>query len=78
MQFDAVVWRLDPVGPRIKPKTNEKPASPRRTALPRLVQPLQNQLVCFPSGCLHEILPVVCPSGAFEHSRFTINGWFHQ
>ena len=44
----------------------------------RLVQPLQNQLVCFPSGCLHEILPVVCPSGAFEHSRFTINGWFHQ
>jgi SM-20-related protein len=44
----------------------------------RLVQPQQNQLVCFPSGCLHEILPVVCPSDAFEHSRFTVNGWLHR
>jgi Rps23 Pro-64 3,4-dihydroxylase Tpa1-like proline 4-hydroxylase len=44
----------------------------------RLVQPMQNQLICFPSSCLHEILPVVCPGGAFEHSRFTVNGWFHR
>jgi DNA-binding IclR family transcriptional regulator len=41
MQFDAVAWRPDPVRPRTKQKTSEKPASPRKTALPRLVQPLQ-------------------------------------
>jgi Rps23 Pro-64 3,4-dihydroxylase Tpa1-like proline 4-hydroxylase len=48
------------------------------TGVSRLVQPLQNQLVCFPSGCLHEVLPVQSPTGAFAHSRFTVNGWFHR
>jgi Rps23 Pro-64 3,4-dihydroxylase Tpa1-like proline 4-hydroxylase len=44
----------------------------------RVVYPLQNQVVFFPSGCLHEVLPVGAPSGDFADSRFTVNGWFHQ
>jgi Rps23 Pro-64 3,4-dihydroxylase Tpa1-like proline 4-hydroxylase len=44
----------------------------------RVVYPLQNQIVFFPSGCLHEVLPVGAPSGDFADSRFTVNGWFHQ
>lgn len=43
-----------------------------------VIQPTQNQVVFFPSGCLHEVLPVGAPSGDFADSRFTINGWFHQ
>jgi DNA-binding IclR family transcriptional regulator len=41
IQFDTVVWRLDPVGPRTKPKTGEKPASPRKATIAKLVQPVQ-------------------------------------
>jgi Rps23 Pro-64 3,4-dihydroxylase Tpa1-like proline 4-hydroxylase len=44
----------------------------------RLVYPAQNQVVFFASSCLHEILPVACPSGDFADSRFTVNGWFHR
>jgi Rps23 Pro-64 3,4-dihydroxylase Tpa1-like proline 4-hydroxylase len=44
----------------------------------RVVYPLQNQIVFFPSSCLHEIVPVTCPSCSFEDSRFTVNGWYHQ
>jgi Rps23 Pro-64 3,4-dihydroxylase Tpa1-like proline 4-hydroxylase len=44
----------------------------------RIVYPEQNQVVLFSSSCLHEILPVSCPSGDFADSRFTVNGWFHR
>jgi SM-20-related protein len=44
----------------------------------RAVSPLQNQVAFFDSGCLHEIVPVGCPSGDFADSRFTVNGWFHR
>jgi|HubBroStandDraft_4_1064222.scaffolds.fasta_scaffold428428_2 SM-20-related protein len=44
----------------------------------RLVYPDQNQAVFFSSSCLHEILPVFCPSEDFADSRFTVNGWFHR
>jgi SM-20-related protein len=44
----------------------------------RMVYPLQNQIVFFPSYCLHEILPVGCPSEDFADSRFTVNGWLHR
>jgi len=44
----------------------------------RVVYPLQNQMVLFPSGCLHEILPVGIPSDNFAHRRFTVNGWLHR
>ncbi len=43
-----------------------------------VIHPMQNQVVFFPSGCLHEVLPVGAPSGDFSDSRFTVNGWFHQ
>jgi SM-20-related protein len=44
----------------------------------QLVHPRQNQIVFFPSDCLHEVLPVECPSQEFEDSRFTVNGWIHR
>jgi SM-20-related protein len=42
------------------------------------ITPEQNQIVFFPSGCLHEIAPVRCASRAFADSRFTVNGWIHR
>jgi Rps23 Pro-64 3,4-dihydroxylase Tpa1-like proline 4-hydroxylase len=46
--------------------------------LPQLIYPLQNQVVFFPSGYSHQILPVMCPSRRFPDSRFTVNGWFRD
>jgi Rps23 Pro-64 3,4-dihydroxylase Tpa1-like proline 4-hydroxylase len=42
------------------------------------VVPAQNEVVFFPSACLHEVLPVRCPTGSFADSRFTVNGWVHR
>jgi Rps23 Pro-64 3,4-dihydroxylase Tpa1-like proline 4-hydroxylase len=42
------------------------------------VHPIQNQIIFFPSNCLHEVMPVECPSREFSDSRFTVNGWVHQ
>jgi Rps23 Pro-64 3,4-dihydroxylase Tpa1-like proline 4-hydroxylase len=39
----------------------------------KLIYPLQNQVVFFPSSYVHEILPVICPSREFADSRFTVN-----
>ncbi|HEV2578994.1 MAG TPA: 2OG-Fe(II) oxygenase [Acidobacteriaceae bacterium] len=44
----------------------------------QLIHPSQNQIVFFPSDCLHEVLPVECPSRDFADSRFTVNGWLHR
>ena len=33
-----VSWRLNPVGPRTKPKAAEKPAAPRKAAVAKLVR----------------------------------------
>jgi len=44
----------------------------------RDIYPEQNQVIFFNSSCLHEIVPVRCPSGDFADSRFTVNGWFHR
>jgi DNA-binding IclR family transcriptional regulator len=41
IQFGTVGWRLDPVGPRTKQKTSEKPTSPREATVAKLVQPVQ-------------------------------------
>src|SRR5450759_3995166 len=41
LQSGTVAWRLNTVRPRTKPKASEKPASPRRTAVAKLVQPPQ-------------------------------------
>ena len=43
----------------------------------KVVFPEQNTMVCFPSGCLHEIRPVRCPTRRFDDSRFTLNGWIY-
>ncbi|MBV8675494.1 MAG: 2OG-Fe(II) oxygenase [Acidobacteriaceae bacterium] len=41
------------------------------------ITPRQNSIIFFQSSTLHEILPVHCPTGRFEDSRFTLNGWLH-
>lgn len=41
----------------------------------KVIQPTNNTIVFFPSHCMHEVLPVSCPSEYFADSRFTINGW---
>ncbi len=42
------------------------------------VGPTDNRLLVFPSSAQHEVLMVRCPSGAYEDSRFTLNGWFNR
>lgn len=39
------------------------------------IDPQHNSIVIFPSGTWHEVMPVSVPTGAFEHSRLTLNGW---
>ncbi len=39
------------------------------------IEPRNNSIVFFLSGCMHEVLPVRCPSQDFGHSRFAVNGW---
>ena len=41
----------------------------------KIIQPTNNTIVFFPSYCMHEVLPVSCPTEYFADSRFTINGW---
>jgi SM-20-related protein len=42
------------------------------------LEPINDSLVFFPSWFPHEVLPVVCPSGRFEDSRFAVNIWVHR
>jgi DNA-binding IclR family transcriptional regulator len=44
IQFVTVPWRLDPVNPRTKQKTSEKPPGPRKTAVAKLVPPPQGDI----------------------------------
>jgi hypothetical protein len=46
-----------------------------RSGRPYLVDPEHNSAVFFPRDAVHEVLPVRCPSKAFEDSRFAINVW---
>src|ERR1700692_1587301 len=39
-----MAWRPDPVRPRTKQKTPEKPASPRRATIAKLVQPPRSDI----------------------------------
>jgi SM-20-related protein len=43
-----------------------------------IVEPTNDTLVFFSSWFPYEILPVVCPSGGFQDSRFAINCWIRQ
>ncbi len=40
-----------------------------------LIRPIDNSAFFFRSELLHEVIPTYVPSGAFEDSRFTVNGW---
>lgn len=42
---------------------------------PFIVEPHNNSIVFFNSSLMHAVHPVNCPSGQFEHGRFTLNGW---
>ncbi|MGC2856653.1 2OG-Fe(II) oxygenase [Novispirillum sp. DQ9] len=42
------------------------------------IAPVNNSLVLFPSGRLHEVLPITCDSADPLDGRITINGWFHN
>ena len=42
------------------------------------IEPTHDMLAFFPSWVLHEVLPVVCPSGRLEDSRFAINCWVRR
>jgi Rps23 Pro-64 3,4-dihydroxylase Tpa1-like proline 4-hydroxylase len=42
------------------------------------VEPVNDTLIFFPSWFPHEVLPVVCPSGRFEDSRFAVNCWVRR
>jgi SM-20-related protein len=44
----------------------------------QVIHPRQNQIVFFPSYCLHELTTICCPSQGFADSRFTLNGWLHR
>lgn len=58
--------------------TKEEVGVSRAIAIRRRVIPEQNCIIFFESSCLHEILPVRCPSRLFADSRFTMNGWLHR
>jgi len=51
---------------------------PEPVRVRKTITPQQNEIVFFPSWCLHEVLPVDCVSRRFEDSRFTLNGWIHS
>lgn len=42
------------------------------------ITPTNNSIIFFNSRCRHEVIPVVCPSREFAHSRFTVNGWIRR
>ncbi|MGD1807522.1 2OG-Fe(II) oxygenase [Dapis sp. BLCC M126] len=44
----------------------------------KAIEPRNNSIIFFPSRYLHEVLPVSCPTKAFEDSRFTFNGWIRR
>ena len=41
------------------------------------IEPANDKLIFFPSWVPHEVMPVVCPSGKFQDSRFAINCWVY-
>jgi SM-20-related protein len=43
----------------------------------RAISPETGRIVFFPSGLLHEIMPVHAPGGLIEQARLTVNGWIH-
>ena len=50
----------------------------KQKARSQTVEPRNNRIVFFNSRCKHEVLPIICPSQNFQHSRFTLNGWLRK
>jgi Rps23 Pro-64 3,4-dihydroxylase Tpa1-like proline 4-hydroxylase len=46
--------------------------------LPIVIEPADDSLVVFPSGCLHEVRPVQLTSPDQADGRFTLNGWVRR
>ncbi|MDJ0555048.1 MAG: 2OG-Fe(II) oxygenase [Microcoleaceae cyanobacterium MO_207.B10] len=44
----------------------------------KTIRPANNSIVFFKSRLRHEVMPVICPSKLFDHSRFTVNGWIRR
>jgi Rps23 Pro-64 3,4-dihydroxylase Tpa1-like proline 4-hydroxylase len=42
------------------------------------IEPQGNALLVFPSWAPHEVMPVECPSGAWEDARLAINCWIRR
>lgn len=42
------------------------------------IEPKHNTIIFFPSGYWHEVLPTYNPSGRWEDSRLTLNGWIRR
>ena len=59
---------------RLMPPLPPPPDAPKELDL----SPQQNTLVAFTAWAPHEVLPVRCPSGRFEDSRFAINFWVRR
>ena len=41
-------------------------------------EPVSNRMVIFPSDSFHELMPIRCPSGKLEDSRFAVTNWIWQ
>lgn len=52
--------------------------APARGAPAAVIAPRHDRLAVFPSFVPHEVLPISCPSGRFEDSRFSVNCWLHK
>jgi Rps23 Pro-64 3,4-dihydroxylase Tpa1-like proline 4-hydroxylase len=44
----------------------------------RVLEPMVNELIVFPSLLAHEVRDVLVPSRAFADGRFSVNGWLWQ
>jgi Rps23 Pro-64 3,4-dihydroxylase Tpa1-like proline 4-hydroxylase len=44
----------------------------------QVLEPGNDMLILFDPHTPHEVRPVLCQSGQFADSRFTLNGWFHR
>jgi SM-20-related protein len=49
-----------------------------RTESFQVVEPRHNSIVFFQAAVMHEVTPVVVPSGLFHDGRFTVNGWIQR
>jgi SM-20-related protein len=61
--FSGGVLRIHPIGGEAASFVN--------------IEPANDKLIFFLSWVPHEVMPVVCPSGRFEDSRFAINCWVY-